>query len=145
MEYVPVIRKAITYTDYRLGFSLKHPVAWSAEADADNTISFLDPLNFGEGITVSVMDSKNEKAYRSTLPVLRETDTTIDGQPASLILTGVKTAPEKVVLVNHLGRLYAIRGTGSMYDRIVPTFRFTGYRLEPLPGSKLKIEASNKK
>ncbi|MGE5392272.1 MAG: hypothetical protein ACM3NH_00815, partial [Candidatus Saccharibacteria bacterium] len=39
MEYVPVIRKAITYTDYRLGFSLKHPVAWSAEADADNTIS----------------------------------------------------------------------------------------------------------
>lgn len=140
MEYVPVIRKAVTYSDYRLGFSIKHPVAWSAETDEANTISFLDPQNYGEGISITVTESKNEKTYRNSLvPVLNETEFGLDGENASYITIGKRTAPEKVVLVHRLGRLYVIRGTGMMFDKILPTFKFTGLRIEPLPGSKLQI------
>lgn len=140
MQYAPVIRQAIKYSDSRLGFSIKHPASWDAEAGEASTVSFLDPGNYGQWVSITVSDRNTIKSLRASLDPFMEKTILLDGEQALYSATGSRNSPEYIVSTVHLGRHYIIRGSGKMFDSVLATFKFLGVNGNELPGAMLKLE-----
>ncbi len=113
-----------SYTDQRLGFALRYPADWSIEA-ASTSVIFMPTEGDDDGVTVSAVVGGSDIAVRKSLKISAETTVSVGG------VTGIKIAndlgmdhTETVILAHHNGKLYIIRGSEVLVQKILPTFHF---------------------
>jgi hypothetical protein len=112
------------YRDARLGFALRYPRDWSIEVENSTTVNFVPPDMIRDGVTVSVLVPKNEKAIRSALDIFKEEPVIIGNLKATRIFNAIAgRGYESVVLLKTDKKLFVIRGVGSLVDQILLTFK----------------------
>lgn len=113
------------YKDNFLGFAALYPKNWGIEADGRNIINFIDPYNFGDGITVSVFESDDEQSIRRSLDIASENKVTIGGSDGVHIVANIESdSTEDVFMVVNNDRLYVIRGNTHWIGYMVSSFIF---------------------
>lgn len=113
-----------TYSDGRLGFSLKYPMNWGIEAMGEG-IEFSDTSNPQNNVTVFVYDASAERSIRQSLNIEKEEKIRIDSVEGRRIENAITSkVMEDVVLIKSGDRLYVIRGSGNMFDKVVTSFNF---------------------
>ena len=114
-----------SYSDKRLGFSVKYPTSWSIEADSNTAINFVPDNPKDEGVTVTVVITSFEKSIRASLDIAKESTIYVDGVEAKKITNDLgKNVFETVVLATEKQNLYVIRGSNSFVDKFLANFRF---------------------
>src|SRR5258708_1919114 len=112
------------YSDVRLGFVLRYPADWSIEASTAS-IAFLPPLTSDAGVTVTVTTPAAEKSIRMTLNITKETAITLNNTSASKLINDLGNGhSETVVIIPHDRKLYVVRGSGKLVEKLLPTFYF---------------------
>lgn len=106
------------------GFSFKYPKNWGLESEAGNTISFVSPTDVNEYFKVSLYPESEERAVKESLFRTEERQVRVGGLNATMISQGTEQ-PEEIILVKESDRLLVLRGKGSMFSKIVETFKFT--------------------
>jgi hypothetical protein len=125
MDSALITNNGLIYKDNVLGFSLYHPRDWGVESDVRTTIIFNDPQNNGAGMTVSLYEPKDESQLRKSLKIAGERDVILNGEKGKrLIVSDGQKTVETMVLVQHEGRLYVIRGNTPWFDHVLSSFRF---------------------
>jgi hypothetical protein len=113
-----------SYSDARLGFALRYPADWSIEASS-SSISFLPSKTSDEGVTVSITAPSAEVAIRNELEISKETNIMVKENSASKIVNNLGSGhTETVVIIPHNQKLYVVRGSTSLVERIMETFYF---------------------
>ena len=115
-----------SYTDSRLGFGVRIPADWSIEANSQSSISFL-PADVNEnGVNVSVLAPASEKSLRKTLKIKQEQVFSVAGVSGKKILNNLGSGHlETVILAIHRSKLYVLRGSNNLVEKILLTFHFT--------------------
>ncbi len=114
-----------SYDNDRLGFSLRYPGDWSIEANSDSSVSFTPSDSEDLGVTISAVSPSSENSVRKGLDISSEKSVVVGGVPGVKIRNDLgERHYENVVLVKNAGRLYVIRGTTSLVDRILQTIKF---------------------
>lgn len=117
-----------TYTSDEMKFSIQYPHAWQIELDREalNTVSFQNPRNYDENVSVSAVDPKYEKIIRDSLSIASESDIQIDGIAGKRLESKnpKDTAVSSVILIVHNGKLYEIAGQAKGFDRIINSLKF---------------------
>jgi hypothetical protein len=76
-------------------------------------------------VSVEVIDPKFEKTILKSLDILNETSTKIDNTPAVKITNNLGLGfTETVILATQNNKLYVIRGTDSLVQKLMSGFRF---------------------
>lgn len=116
------------YSSAELGITLRYPHYWQIEIDreAANTVSFQNPEDFDENITISAVDPKYREIIRNSLSIASESKIEIGGNIGTRIESKnpKDTAVSTVILVEHEGKLYEIAGQAEEFERIVNSIRF---------------------
>lgn len=113
------------YQDTRLGFSVLYPADWSIEADDNSTISFVPMNDSDQGVSVQVTGTQFEKTIRNSLDILKETGIKLDNKPAVKITNDLgRGYSESIILATHNNKLYVVRGTDSLVQRLTSAFHF---------------------
>lgn len=116
-----------SYRSLELGFALRYPPGWQIELDREQpeSISFENPQNYNENISISVVSPKYENIIRDSLKIISEEAITVDGVPASWIKGDLRDrATSNVILVRRGGRLYSMAGSSALLPRIIAGFKF---------------------
>src|SRR3989344_5997847 len=114
------------YNDQRLGFALRYPSDWSIEVGVDSTINFSPGSSEDVGVEVYRTTTASENAIRRSLDIVTEEEITVNNEPAVRILSDLGGKHlEEVVLIKHNKKLYVVRGTKNLVDRLMQTFYFT--------------------
>jgi len=114
-----------SYSDKLLGFSVKYPLNWSIEAGADTSVSFVPMDSPDEGVTVSVNKLATEQAIRKPLKVSSEGSIVVDNVLGTNILNKLGGEQfEEVILLKHNQKLYVMRGTEELVQKLALTFHF---------------------
>ncbi|MBX4191432.1 MAG: hypothetical protein KW804_01380 [Candidatus Doudnabacteria bacterium] len=113
-----------SYTDARMGFAIRYPANWSIEASS-NTVSFLPSETADEGVTISITTPANEPAVRKALQIASESNVLINNTSASKLVNDLGQGhTETVVIIPHAQKLYVIRGSNNLVEKILQTFYF---------------------
>lgn len=114
-----------SYSDARLGFTVKYPTTWGIEADFDSSVNFVPDDSSDVGITVSVVNASAEKSLRRTLDILSESAMILDKVSATKIINDLGEGhTETVVLAIYNRKLYVIRGSENFVQKFLLTFHF---------------------
>jgi len=114
-----------SYSNTRLGFSLRYPASWSIEADSTTSVSFTPTQTEDEGLTVKIVSPNAEQSIRNALKIASEKTVKVDGQTGVLLRHELANKHyETIVLVKNNNRLYEISGSGSVVESLMPTFQF---------------------
>lgn len=103
-------------------YTLKHPKSWAVESEAPDSYTFVNSDDVDEYFNVTVYPANQEDLVREALIASRERSVQVGGLPAILISTDYSKT-EKAVLLTQDRKLYVLRGTGSLFNRIVSSFR----------------------
>lgn len=108
-----------------LGFGLRYPVDWSIEADSDSSVTFVPNEIFDDGVNILVTEPSAEKALRKTLKITEETSFKLGQELAAKIVNDLGNGhKETLVLVEHEGKLYVLRGSDNLVRKVLLTFYF---------------------
>ena len=114
-----------SYIDARLGFGLRYPADWSIEA-SNSSIAFLPAQTSDAGVTVIVTTPDAEKSIRKALNIIKEITTTLDNTPASKLINDLGDGhSETVVIAPYNRKLYVVRGSGNLVEKLLQTFYFS--------------------
>ncbi|MGE5298000.1 MAG: hypothetical protein ACM3KM_02470 [Acidobacteriaceae bacterium] len=125
MEYSTVKHdRGTLYRDAYLGFSVKHPVTWAIEAEKRNIITLVDPKNYGESITVSVLDPADKNSVIKALPVASSYDIAVSGETVKFYnLKTDKNTDKFAVVLEKNEKLFLIKGNSQNIQEFLSTFR----------------------
>src|SRR6185503_5474273 len=109
-----------SYSDKNLGFSVRYPIDWSIEANSSSRITFLPSDTSDNGVIVAVTTPTAEKSIRSALKIVDESNFMLDSQSAAKISNDLGFGhSETVVLVQNNHKLYVIRGSGALVEKLL--------------------------
>lgn len=112
------------YNDAKLGFGVRIPADWSIEADA-SAISFAPTNSSDLGVSISVISPTAEKSLRKSLKISQETEISLDDNPSQKIKNNLENGhSETIILAVHNKKLYVLRGTDSLVQKLLLTFHF---------------------
>ena len=118
----------LEYINNEFGYRLSYPDFWILEANtsSQDSITFFDPQNFGEDLTVAIADPEVVEIIKDSIEIIEETQIEIAGRPATRLvsLTSESSRKNNIVVVEFDERLYYIAGTTSLFDQILATFEF---------------------
>ncbi len=113
-----------SYKNTYLGFSQRYPADWWLEVQDQSSIVFV-PSGSDQGVTVRVVKPSAETAIRKTLKISNESRTLLDNNPAAKLTNDLGDSHfETVILSIHNHRLYVLRGSQSLVQKLLLTFNF---------------------
>lgn len=104
-----------------MGFEIRYPATWQVESDRlDATLTFHNPKNFSENLSLAVTEPKYQKMIRDSLVIKSEREVLIDGYKGTLI--DEKTTSVVLIIANQ--KLYYLAGETSLFEKILKSIRF---------------------
>ncbi|MDP2932977.1 MAG: hypothetical protein Q8N81_02495 [bacterium] len=119
-----------SYENGRFGYRLLYPSSWVLEAaqqDSD-TVTFSNPNDFSEEITVSVVDAKMESVIKKSLQLQGESPIVLGGVPATIGFRQEQSdsRPFQAVYAVNGKYLYYLMGRSDRFAEVVDLFQFFG-------------------
>jgi hypothetical protein len=114
----------VSFEDPNRQYNFKHPKSWAVEAESQDSYTFVNTEDVTEYFNVTVYPKNQADLVREALVTSRERSVNVGGIPAVLITTDYSST-EKAVLLSQDDSLFVLRGTGSVFNRIVSSFRLT--------------------
>jgi len=119
-----------SYENGRFSYRLQYPSSWVLEAaqqDSD-TVTFSNPNDFSEEITVSVVDAKMESVIKKSLQLRGESQVVLGGVPA---IAGFRqeqsdSRPFQAVYAVNGKFLYYLMGRSDRFTEFIGSFQFFG-------------------
>ena len=120
-----------TFHSKSLEISVQYPYAWQIEIDPSypNTISFENPKNFNENVSISLIEPEFEKVIRNSLvdKNLVENDVVVNGLKGKWLANDATNdkATQNVIFVHSAGKEYYIAGSAKQFGRIIKSIKFS--------------------
>ncbi|HTL39725.1 MAG TPA: hypothetical protein VL306_02850 [Methylomirabilota bacterium] len=114
-----------SYSDTRLGFSVRYPKNWGIESSSQSSVSFMPADSKQEGVLISEYPLSAEPAVRKSLKITSEKPITVDQVQGSIITNNLgQGVSETVVMLKKNNLLYTIAGPDNFVRGFLPNFHF---------------------
>lgn len=126
-EYVFTnLKSEKTYVDKQSKFYQHYPSGWQLELDDNGSVTFENPIDNSESISVELASANTEATVRHSFEIFKESDFNKDGNSYSIMQAGTPKAGSDIDMAfvkTQDNRVYYISGHSKDFNAFVLNFK----------------------